>query len=60
MSCTTESILNPVESFTKDTVFLESLITYPKGTRIYYSIRSITVQFEKSYPEGPVDIVIAQ
>jgi hypothetical protein len=55
-----ESILDPVETFTKDTVFLESLVTYPKGTRIYYSIRSITVQFEESYPEGPVNIVIAQ
>lgn len=55
-----ESILDPVETFTKDTVFLESLITYPKGTHIYYSIRSITVQFEKSYPEGPVDFVISQ
>lgn len=55
-----DSILDPVETFTKDTMFLESLITYPKGTRIYYSIRSITVQFEESYPEGPVNIVISR
>lgn len=53
-----ESILNPTEIFTKDTVYKESVISYPVGTQIYYSIRSITVQFEESYSEGPVNITV--
>ncbi len=53
-----ESILNPTETFIKDTVYKESVISFPAGTQIYYSIRSVTFQFEESYPEGPVNIIV--
>ena len=54
------SILDPVEFFTRDTFYLDSVSGIPAGTKVYYTVRSISVQFVTSYPEGPGIITIAQ
>ena len=54
------SILNPLEIFTKDTMYIDSVGTIPDGTIVYYIVRAMTEQFERSYPEGPVSITIRQ
>lgn len=54
-----ESILEPYRTFNKDTIFTESLVSFQSGTHLYYSVRSITVQFEESSPVGPVHIIVS-
>ncbi len=53
-----ETILEPNRIFSKDTTYTESLLTYQPGKQIYYSVRSLTIQYEESYPEGPVGILV--